>query len=601
MNEGLIVDLFAGGGGASMGIEAALGRDVDIAINHDPVAIAVHKANHPNTEHYATDIWEVKPLDATRGRPVLLLHASPDCKHFSRAKGGRPKSQKVRSLAWVVRRWANDVKPAVITLENVAEFQDWGPLYPPMTWRHADGRVFTCTSEASQRSFLAGKKVGKTAWRDVSDAPIPERKGETFRRWKRDLEKLGYVVEHRLLHAHHYGAPTSRKRLFLVARRDGGAIRWPERTHGPGLLPYKTAAQCIDWSLRCPSIFERKKPLAKKTLARIAAGIRRFVLENPDPFVVTIDHQSAASAEQLVGQPLSTVTTKARHVLVTPTIVPVNHGGGESRAERADEPLTTVTAARRGHAVVAAFVAGCGGRAGQSQPTGGDEPVGTITAKNDRVVVAPTLIQTSYGERAGQAPRVLDLHQPLGTVVAQGQKHSVAAAFLAKHFGGVVGKPLGKAPLDTITAVDHHSLVTSHLEVMRNNASGKPLDGPVPTICANGNHVAEVRTFLTTYYGSEKDVGQVMTEPLRTVVTKDRFGLVTVAGVEYEITDIGMRMLEPHELDRAQFGRFAKGYRPNAAKTKKDRVRLTGNSVCPEVEEALVAALFPGRRARAAA
>lgn len=503
--RGLIVDLFAGGGGASTGIEAALGRSVDVAINHDPIAIAVHEKNHPGAKHWTTDIWDVKPREATKGRPVALLHASPDCKHFSRAKGGKPKSQGIRSLAWVVLRWAREAQPQVITLENVPEFVDWGPL-------------------------------------DAEHCPIPERKGETFKRWRRDLEKLGYVVEWRTLIASHYGAPTSRKRLFLIARCDGNPIAWPKPTHGSGLLPFNTAAQCIDWSLPVPSIFDRKKPLAEKTLMRIAAGIRRFVLESADPF-----------------------------------IIPVNHGGGESRSESLGAPLSTVTAARRGHALVTPFIAGVGGRAGQSPPTGGDAPVGTITAKNDRVLVAPTLIQTSYGERKGQAPRVLDLHTPLGTVVAQGQKHSLVAAFLAKHYGGVVGQPVDKT-IGTITAVDHHSLVTAKLGTDRS---------------------PQVRAFLTNYYGNDADVGRGLKEPMRTVVTKDRFGLVTVKGVDYQIVDIGMRMLEPHELLAAQFGRFAAGYDMSPAKTKKDQVRLIGNSVCPELEEAIIAANFPGERQRA--
>lgn len=513
MSGGLIVDLFAGGGGASTGIEAALGRSVDVAINHDPIAIAVHEKNHPGAKHWTTDIWDVKPREATKGRPVLLLHASPDCKHFSRAKGGKPKSQGIRSLAWVVLRWARESKPQVITLENVPEFVDWGPL-------------------------------------DAEHCPIPERKGETFARWRRDLERLGYVVEWRTLIASHYGAPTSRKRLFLVARRDGKPIVWPKPTHGPGLLPFNTAAQCIDWTIPVPSIFDRKKPLAEKTLRRIAAGIRRFVLESADPF-----------------------------------IIPVNHGGGENRSESLGAPLSTVTAARRGHALVTPFVAKL---RGDSKGSSATEPLPTITAGGESVrpgtgnvfaAVAPTLIQTSYGERKGQAPRVLDLHAPLGTVVAQGQKHSLVAAFLAKHYGGVVGQPVDKT-IGTITAVDHHSLVAAKLA---------------------RNHNPEVRAFLTNYYGSEKDVGRGLNEPMRTVVTKDRFGLVTVKGVDYQIVDIGMRMLEPHELLAAQFGRFARTYDMSPAKTKKDAVRLIGNSVCPELEEAIIAANFPREAQRRAA
>lgn len=543
MSAGLLVDLFAGGGGASLGIEAVFGRNVDIAINHDPVAVAVHTRNHPLTRHYTTDIWEVSPLDATKGHPVKLLHASPDCKHFSRAKGGKPREQGIRSLAWVVRRWAKDTRPEVITLENVPEFLDWGPLYAAGTWRNDTElkwrqRCPTCdwkpTYEPKEKPPA---RHAACAWKNISFTPIVARRGETFRRWRRDLEELGYVVEHRFLKACDYGAPTSRKRLFIVARRDGRPCGWPTATHGPGLLPYKTAAECIDWSIPCPSIFTRKKPLADKTLMRIAAGLKKFVFDNPTPF-----------------------------------IVPVNHGGGESRAESLHEPLTTVTAARRGHALVSPYVVPMNA---DNPPMRVGAPLGTVTTQGNRFnLVAPTLIQTSYGERQGQAPRVLDLHQPLGTVVAQGQKHSLVAAFIAKHFGrgGSPGSSLAN-PLDTVTATDHNSLVEVAL--------------------GRGDHRSDVRAFLTAYYGSGADVGQDVNDPLRTVVTRDRFGLVTVQGVDYEIVDIGMRMLEPHELLRAQFGRFAAAYDMRDAKTKKDAVRLIGNSVCPEVEEALIATNFP--------
>lgn len=497
----LIVDLFAGGGGASTGIEAATGRTVDIAINHDEVALAVHRANHPATRHLEADIWEVRPKEATGGAPVDLLWASPDCTHFSVAKGGKPREQNIRSLAWVVIRWARDVRPRLICLENVAEFRGWGPL-------GEDGK------------------------------PDKSRMGLTFRRWKGTLEGLGYRVDYRVLDASHYGAPTKRKRLFLVARCDGEPIRWPEQTHGEGgglfVKPVRTAAECIDWSLPCPSIFERKKPLAEKTLWRIAQGIRRFVLENPRPFIVH-----------------------------------VNHGRWEDRSESIDQPLSTVTASQRGHGLV-----------------------------------APTLIQTSYGERQGQRPRYLDLHQPLGTVVAQGQKHALVAAFLAKHFGGVVGIPLD-VPLSTVTATDHHSLAVACLAKFRgtdpSQPAAVPVTAPLPTVSAGGIHFAEVRAFLTAYYGSRDDAGQDLRESLRTIRTKDCFGLVTVAGEQYAIADIGMRMLEPHELLRAQFGRFAEAYDLSAATTKRDQVRLIGNSVCPEVAEAVVAANYPATAERRAA
>jgi DNA (cytosine-5)-methyltransferase 1 len=529
--NGLVVDLFAGGGGASLGIEAALGRPVDIAINHSAVALKVHAENHPHTRHLTADIWEVKPKEATKGRPVDVLWASPDCTHFSVAKGSKPRQQNIRSLAWAVTRWAKEVRPRIIFLENVAEFKGWGPL-------------------------------------DANGRPDKTRMGETFKRWKARLVNLGYVVDYRVLDASHYGAPTKRRRLFLIARRDGMPIVWPTPTHGPGRLPVRTAAECIDWSLPCPSIFLTKeegktigvkRPLAEKTLWRIAEGIRRFVLENPQPFIVEMNH---SNAPRDVSDPLGTVTTQGnRFNLVNPYLVKVNHGDDHktgSRSHSLQLPLTTVTAGNRGHALV-----------------------------------APTLVQAGYGERKGQKARVLDLHEPLGTVVAGGLKHALVSTFLAKHYGGVVGVPFDGRPLDTITATDHHSLAAATLIKLRGECHGTPAGEPVPTITSNGTHLAEVRAFLTAYYGNDRTGGQELMEPMRTLTTRHRLGLVTVHGVDYQIIDIGMRMLEPHELLAAQFGRFAAAYKMKAAKTKKAQVKLIGNSVPPEVAEALVAANVP--------
>lgn len=495
---GLIVDLFAGGGGASTGIEAALGRSVDIAINHSPVALAVHEANHPGTRHLTADIWEVKPKQATGGRHVDLLWASPDCTHFSIAKGGKPRKQNIRSLAWAVVRWANDVRPDVIALENVAEFKGWGPL-------------------------------------DKDGKPVKTRMGQTFLRWKRSLEKLGYVVDFRILDASHFGAPTRRRRLFLVARCDGQRIVWPRPTHGPGLIPFRTAAQCIDWSLACPSIFERKKPLAEKTLWRIAQGIKRFVIENPKPFIVKFQENS-------VGQPLTL-------------------------------PLDTVMA---------------------GAPRFG--------------LVAPSLIQTGYGEREGQAARTPEITKPLGTVVAAGQKHAAVAAFLSRAFGEAPGKWKGAGSADieqampTVTTQDHNNLAAVTLATFRGTGPTQPgsasIEEPLGVISAGGTHVAEVYAFLLKYYGTEQSPR--LEGPLGTVTTRDRFGLVTVEGVDYQIVDIGMRMLEPHELLAAQFGRFAPAYDLSRAPTKAAKVRLIGNSVCPEVAEALIRANFTAAQEMAA-
>lgn len=529
--RGIVVDLFAGGGGASTGIEAALGRPVDLALNHDATALAAHCANHPDTEHLEADIWSVDPKRAIRGRRVDILWMSPACQHHSRARGGKPRQDQQRSLAWAGVRWVAATKPRLVFLENVLEFGDWGPL-------------------------------------DAHGQPIKERKGETFARFVRKLERLGYVVEWRALDASKYGAPTKRRRLFLIARRDGLPIVWPEPTHGPGLKPLHTAAECIDWSLSCPSIFERERPLAEKTLWRIAQGIKRFVLDNPRPFIVSIDQQSTPSTASQAGAPLSTITTKARHSVVSPSLIKVNHGKADPRGEAVDAPLSTVTASRRGHALVAA-----------------------------------SMIQTGYGERKGQRARALDIEQPLGTIIADGQKHAKVAAFLVKHFGDNGQRPGSTMdePVGTVTAVDHHSLAAVALATFRGTSGQKAarsVEEPLPTITAGGLHVAEVRAFLACYYG--KDPGQRVDDPMRTITSKHRLGLVTVEGVDFQIVDIGMRMLEDHELLRAQFGRFAKGYDLSAARTKAGRVKLIGNSVPPELVELLVLANAPpetGRRA----
>lgn len=441
-----------------------------------------------------------------------------NCRHFSRAKGGKPASKRVRSLAWVVTAWANDVRPRVIFLENVEEFRTWGPL-------------------------------------DKDGQPQKDKAGQTFRKWVRRLERLGYVVEHRVLDASHYGAPTKRKRLFVVARCDGLPIRWPTPTHGTDDLfgkPVRTAAECIDWSLPCPSIFERERPLADKTLRRVAAGIRRFVLEDPKPFLVKVNHGGPAARVEDLGEPLTTVTAARRgHALVMPSLIEIDHGSNRPTARSTQAPLSTVTAEAR-HALV-----------------------------------VPALIQTGYGERQGQAPRVLDLHEPLGTVMAQGQKHALVAAFLAKHFGGVVGQRADK-PTGTITTKDHHGLVAATLVKLRGQCAGASVKQPMPTLTAGGTHIAEVRAFLTAYYG--EGCGQSLNDPARTITTRDRLGLVTVDSIDYQIVDIGLRMLEPEELLRAQFGTFAEGYDLSAAETKADKVRLVGNSVCPDAALALVRA-----------
>lgn len=484
IDDELIIDNFAGGGGASMGIEQALGRPVDIAINHDREAIEMHMANHPATEHYCEDVFHVNPVEVCQGRPVGLAWFSPDCKHFSKAKGGKPVSKKIRGLAWVARRWAKAVKPRVIVLENVEEFKDWGPLL----------------------------ENGK---------PCPVNKGATFRRFVNGLRELGYHVEWNEIRACDYGAPTIRKRLFLVARCDGRPIVWPDPTHGEGLVPYNTAADCMDWSIPCPSIFERKRPLAENTLRRIAKGLQKYVIESADPF-----------------------------------IIPIAHYNGSTPAHNIREPLRTITANPKGGAFA---------------------------------VVSPTLIQTGYGERKGQAPRVPSLHKPLGTVVAGGVKHALVMAFLAKHYTGVVGSDLAR-PIGTITSVDHHSLISSHMIKLRGTCKhGQAMNEPAPTVTAGGLHLGEVRAFFIKYYGTA--IGQSITDPIHTITAKHRMGVVTVRGEQYCVADIGLRMLAPRELFRAQG--FPDEYIIDPIVngkplTKTAQVRMCGNSVSPPIARAIV-------------
>jgi len=614
----LIIDSFAGGGGASTGIEMALGRSPDYAINHDAEALALHAANHPNTIHLSKNIYKIDPMDVVGRRKVGLLWASPDCKHFSKAKGGKPVKREIRDLAWTVVLWAERVRPRVIILENVEEFQTWGPLIET----------------------------------DKGIMPCPDRKGETFKEWVSALRKHGYKVDWKELRACDYGAPTTRKRLFLIARCDNQKIVWPAPTHGPGLLPYHTAAShVIDWSIPCPSIFDTSeqimdrfgvraiRPLADNTMARIAKGVKRYVIDAAKPFIIKF--QSGAVGSD-INAPMPTVTANsfikrpggaAPLGVVMPHLMTMRNAG--KPFNEVDKPTHTVTAGGAGLSLVSPLLAGVGGRAGQSRPRSADEPTATGTTKADTVLVAPilssaqhggshraadephrtiaasdkdqnqiiaaTMIKTGYGEREGQEPRALDIGRPLGTVVAGGAKHAVVSAFLAQHNtmpgGGIHAGHHADEPVSAVTATDSQQTVVSAglMNMKGSQRASLPIDGGTPTQTAGGEHVAEVRAFLMKYYGVDQDPR--IDEPLSTVTTRDRFGIVTVEGEPYEIVDIGMRMLTPRELFKAQgfpadyeieTGVSADGSR--RALTKTAQVRMCGNSVCPPIAAALVAA-----------
>ena len=540
----LIVDNFAGGGGASTGIEMATGMSVDIAINHDPEAIKMHKANHPSTRHYCESVWDVDPIKACKGHPVGLAWFSPDCKHFSKAKGGKPKDKNIRGLAWVTCRWAALVRPRVIMLENVEEFKTWGPL-------------------------------------NRSHRPIKKKQGETFKKFVRQLEELGYEVQTKELVAADYGAPTKRKRFFMVARCDGQPITWPEHTHAPadseevkkGLCkPYVGACTEIDFSLPCPSIFDTSeeikekygiravRPLATKTMERIARGLKKFVLDNAEPFIVQCNHSGANwDYCRNMNEPLPTITAKHGFGIVEPIISPymgtntTNHPGGDCR-----------------------------------------DPIHTITTGNQQCVVAPTLIQY-HSETADNDVRGQKLDQPLNTVDGS-NRYGLVTSFLHKYYDGGyqgAGDTL-ENPLPTITAWDHNSICAASLIQMNNHCDGRDIKEPLPTITAGDGHFGEVRAFLIKYYG--ECTGQDIKAPLDTVTSHDRFGLVTVNGVDYQIVDIGLRMLEPRELYGCQG--FPDDYIIDHDYTGKkysrtEQVKRCGNAVPPPFARALVMANLP--------
>lgn len=503
----LIVDNFAGGGGASTGIEMATGYSVDIAINHDPEAIKMHKANHPNTKHYCENVWAVDPVKACKGHPVALAWFSPDCKHFSKAKGGKPKDKNIRGLAWVACRWAGLVRPRVIMLENVEEFKTWGPL---------------------------GRR----------HHPIKAKQGETFQKFVQQLTDLGYEVQFRELIAADYGAPTMRKRFFMIARCDGKPIVWPEPTHAPadseevkaGLKkPYVGAYTQLDFSLPCPSIFDTSeeikekygiravRPLAQKTMDRIARGFIKFVLNNPKPFIIQCNHGGERRPND-IRDPMPTITGKHGYGIVEPYMVQIGQTGFTAdRSKDVREPLTT------------------------------------IVSKNEHCLISPTLIQY----------------------------HSETAQ------GEVRGQTI-KDPIMTVDGSNRYGLVTSFLSKFYKSGTGQDLREPLHTITTSAGHFGEVRAFLIKYYGDA--TGQDIEKPLDTVTTKDRFGLVTINGMDYQVVDIGLRMLEPRELYGCQG--FPDDYiidHDYTGKTypKSEQVRRCGNAVCPPIPAALVRANLP--------
>lgn len=542
INGELVVDNFAGGGGASTGIELATGYSVDIAINHDPEAIRMHKVNHQNTEHYCENVWAVDPVKACNGHPVGLAWFSPDCKHFSKAKGGKPKDKNIRGLAWVACRWAGLVRPRVIMLENVEEFKTWGPL-------------------------------------NRGHHPIKSKQGKTFERFVQQLTDLGYEVDFRELVAADYGAPTMRKRFFMIARCDGEPIVWPEPTHGPadsekveeGLLkPYVGAYTQLDFSLPCPSIFDTSeeikekygiravRPLAPKTMDRIARGIKKFVLENPEPFIIQCNH------------------------------------GGERRPNDIREPMPTITG-KHGYGVVEPYLVQC---KYNNEAQDVRKPIGTLTTVGSHLLVEPKLapiIDKAYGGNYQGAGSKVD--EPIDTITTVDHNRLIVPTLIQYHSEMTQGEVRGqtiKEPVMTIDGSNRYGLVASFLSKFYKSGTGQNLREPLHTITTSPGHFGEVRAFLIKYYG--EGTGQNIKEPLDTITSKDRFGLVTIEGVDYQIVDIGLRMLEPKELYGCQG--FPNDYiidHDYTGKTypRSEQVRRCGNAVCPPIPAALVKANLP--------
>ncbi|RRU80930.1 DNA methyltransferase [Stenotrophomonas maltophilia] len=614
----IVVDLFAGGGGASEGLKQAIGVDPALAYNHDKLAIGMHAANHPLTLHHREDIWHADPRVDVAGRPIGWFHASPDCTHFSQAKGGQPRSRKTRALSWVVLKWVGQLlradrlhgtntAPRIISMENVWQILTWGPLVAKRCCK--TGRVITLDlvqavhPESGKPLFRRGKPVMVNRVADKGErvpverqALVPHKRysGRTWRQFVAALRALGYAVEWRKLVASDYGAGTSRERLFLLGRRDGHPIVWPEPTHGtaPGQKPRVTAADCLDFSIPCPSIFTRDRPLADATMRRIAKGVMRHVINSADPFIVPVTHQGGDRVHS-VRDPVRTITAANRGelMLAAPELAPFlteHANASRQRTMAADEPLPTVCAGVKG---------------------------GHFS------VVSPTLVQTGYGERAGQSPRALDLQQPLGTIVAGGVKHAVAAPHLVKFRGDSIGSAATE-PVPTITsgagaarpagAAHGLGLATAFLEQANGGfyqGAGNDVRDPVSTITASGSQqrlvsadlaqlspeqeagALRVAAFLVKYYGS--GIAVDLHDPMDTVTTKDRLALVTVhiQGTPYVIVDIGLRMLKPHELFRAQgfpvtyiIDRTADG----TVLKITAQVRMCGNSVSPPPFYALI-------------
>ncbi|WP_095118636.1 DNA cytosine methyltransferase [Pseudomonas sp. Irchel s3f10] len=646
-DDEIVVDFFCGGGGAGTGLEMGLGRAVNVAKNHSPQAISMHTVNHPGAVHYTTDVFDGDPDTECGGKAVGWFHMSPDCTHHSQAAGGQPRKREIRNLSWIGLKWAGKKKPRVISLENVKQILQWGPLIAKRC--KSTGRVIKLGGAIAE----SGEVVPVHQQFLVPD---PKRRGQTWAVFVAELQRLGYAVEWRVIKACDFGAPTSRERLFMIARCDGQPIVWPEPTHAKnpakGQKKWRTAAECIDWTIPSKSIFDRAKPLAPATLRRIAKGIKKFVIDAADPFIVPIANWSGESV-QSAHDPLRTVTSWPRggsFAMASPIIAPATHQGSD-RINDPHAPLPTVTCASRGElTLISPVLVGAGGPQYSGKPAAIDQPAGTLMTQNHRAIAAAALVQLGNGDKPGSAPRSADLAQPLGTIMASGGKYGIATAFMAQMNGGFnttdaksIEDPMTTVtntgsqqqlvtanlvhlrgncdardtadPLHTISAGGtHHGLVTAFMERQFGASVGQGVDEPAPTITAGGGGKSSlvelqlspeveagalrVAAFLISYYGTENM--SAADAPAPTITTKDRLGLVTVTikGTPYVIVDICLRMLQPAELYKAQgfpadyiisHGADGKPF------TKTQQVHMCGNSVSPPPMAALARANDPWR------
>lgn len=575
----IIVDNFAGGGGASTGIELAAGRPVAIAINHDPDAILLHKTNHPYTEHLQASVWDVDPREVCKGRPVGLAWFSPDCKHFSKAKGAALRDRKIRGLAWIVLRWAGTVRPRVIMLENVEEFQTWGPV-----------------------------RKGK---------PVKKHAGETFRKFISQLEDLGYVVEYRELVAADYGAPTTRKRFALISRCDGKPIVWPERTHAPRdskevksgkLLPWRSAAEIIDWSLPSYSIFASKqeikekygvnavRPLADNTLRRIVRGVDKFTIKSGKPFLVECNHGGDGHT-RTVAEPVNTVTGKYTGGLVDPVMAPFTFSNtGGSVGSPANEPVHTIRSAGGQVLSAANLIQYHTEQTENVRAAGLGSPIPTVDAANRHGLVSAQLVEY-YGNG-----NPIDVQQPMHTVTAH-DREAVVCAHIDKYFNGEY-KGCGDCagdPLSTVTALPRHGCVAAHVVKFKGKDLGQHPSEPLQTITASAGEFAECRTVLAKVepgrdLGNWPQIRALLNKHCGYELKEDEILLLIIRGIAYYIADITLRMLTPRELYNAMGFpvdyQIERDYLGNDY-PKSKQVARCGNAVCPPLATAMVRANFP--------